>query len=291
MCASTTTSQPSKNAGSNSSPLEVIGVGTGRLEKHHLVGGGHLRVDDGRQRGVVDRDQFGAIRCGVTGLGEDDGDGLTDVADPVGGQHGLDDAVPESRPGRGKLKVGVRQHRHHAVDRQRLGGIDGAEFAVGDRRTDEDGVQRARQSVVDEVFGVGGAGGEEDRDPRPGPPGYRGCSSSPTLRVDHHARPPRGRRQDGKQWLRRPHYRTGIRALVAGPVRTVRQIRVKPTARRSAVQTTSLHRTLLSRQRPEATQTVSPNPHARYAPAQTHVAAADLPGSSTEARTLKMGVR
>ena len=76
------------------------------------VGQRLLRVDDGRQRVVLDVDEVERVAGDVRALGDDAGDLLALEADLVGGQHRLGVA-------------GQGRHPRQVVGRQRLAGDDG----------------------------------------------------------------------------------------------------------------------------------------------------------------------
>ena len=74
-----------------------------------------LRVDDDRQRVVLDDDLLGGVDDAVLVAADHDGDGLADVLDGVARQ----------RPRLGRLDLDARRHprhRHRAVECQVLGG-------------------------------------------------------------------------------------------------------------------------------------------------------------------------
>ncbi len=92
-----------------------------RRVEQDLVAEGRLGVDDDGERVVVDVDQFGRVGTLVVGVGDDGGDGLTDVADHAGGQ-------PRSMHG-------VEQQAGHiegvVVEVDVVGGEDGHDAGAG----------------------------------------------------------------------------------------------------------------------------------------------------------------
>ena len=112
-----------------------------------------LCVHDGRERLVVDLDEFEGISCDVAGVGDHESHLLPLEAHLVGGQHGLRVVGQRRHPRQVEgLKHCAGDHRVHA--RQRFGrrGIDRADSRMGVRAAQDGAVQHARQvDVVDIV--------------------------------------------------------------------------------------------------------------------------------------------
>ena len=119
--------------------------------------------DDGRQRLVVDLDQFGGVDRLVVGLGDDEGDIVADHAHPILDQsrvarpiaRGAVAALESARNGKiaeaGFLVVGPGQHREHAGRRLGLRGVDRADARVGMRRAQHVAERHAGKHHVGDV--------------------------------------------------------------------------------------------------------------------------------------------
>ncbi len=121
-------------------------VGADRLElQRRVVGEGLLDVGDGRQVVVVDVDQLGGIHRLGAGLGDDEGDGVADVADLVdreGRAPRLVVDVGEAREGLTAQVVGGVDGQHPRRS-GRLGRVDPGDPGVPERAAHEDRVGHA----------------------------------------------------------------------------------------------------------------------------------------------------
>ena len=115
-----------------------------------------VRVDDDRQRLVVDEDGGDAVGRDVPGRRDDRGDLLRLVHDRVGRQHHLLVAGQRRHPVEaGLLEVGAGDDREHAGDLERLGGVDALDRRVGVRAADDVQPELAGQvEVVDVLAGA-----------------------------------------------------------------------------------------------------------------------------------------
>jgi hypothetical protein len=122
-----------------------IGAGRGEQKRGVRRRSCH-RVDNDRQRAVVDGDELGGVLGLRGGRGDHDGDDLADEPDDIGGErHAVVIAGDELAEGRVEhlrcLDVGSRQHRDDAGRGCRIGHVDPVDPRVRDVRADEDSVQ------------------------------------------------------------------------------------------------------------------------------------------------------
>ena len=118
-------------------------------------------VDHGRQRLILDRDQFGGVLGGGSGLGDHHGDGFADMHRPLAGERGpvRQDQGLAAAPGerwmapeaRDPFHVFRRQHAEHAGRTARGGYVDADNPRKGMRRTDEIGIRLARFGDIGRV--------------------------------------------------------------------------------------------------------------------------------------------
>ncbi len=151
-------------------PAEV-GLGLGREAHHHvradvgeqqhLVAPRLLRVDDHRQRVVVDQDQVGGVLAAGAVLGDHRHDRLAHVAHGPPGDEGPAHALGvrgvggRRQPELGEIVTG--HDGQHAGRSLGLGHVDGGDPGVGERRPDVGEPRRARQG---DVLDVGAALGQ-----------------------------------------------------------------------------------------------------------------------------------
>src|SRR5581483_6444413 len=108
-----------------------------------------LNRGDRGQRGVVDLDQLGRVLRLVAVRGDDYGDRLADVADPVASERVLQAVLQtgvrgQTQGDRGQVsrQVGGGEHRGDAGPRQRPARVDGPNLGVRVRAADDDGVEQ-----------------------------------------------------------------------------------------------------------------------------------------------------
>jgi hypothetical protein len=136
-----------------------VGVG------EHLVLGGLLEVQRGRQLVVLHVDELSGIACLGGAASDDHGDDLAGEGDPVAGHRRVagGDLVGGDRPGVDAhahlvTEVGARQDGDH-VGRGRGGrGVDADDLGVGERAAHHREVQHARKH---DVVGPAGATGDQ----------------------------------------------------------------------------------------------------------------------------------
>ena len=132
------------------------------------VRGRLVRIHHGRQRFVVDVDQLERIVGLVVRFGDDHGDGVTNVADDIGGDGAIRrDVQPgirqEPRAGNAlEARFGVRpgEHRHHAGRGLGATGIQAANPRVSVRAPQDCRVQHPGEG---EIGGVASRAGQEPR--------------------------------------------------------------------------------------------------------------------------------
>ena len=129
------------------------------VDDRSAVGERGLRVDDGMERLVVDRDELGRVLRGGTRVCDDDGDGVALVARlvrcerPVHRRGGVLGRQPGGRKRRLPVvrQVGAGEDGDDAVGRGGLRGVDALDLRVRVRAADDGHVDRARKRhVVDE---------------------------------------------------------------------------------------------------------------------------------------------
>ena len=118
-------------------------------------------VDHGRQRLILDRDQFAGVLGGGSGLGDHHGDRLADMHRPLAGERGpvRQDQGLAAAPGERRVAPEARDPRHvlcseHAKHAGRAAGggrVDADNSRKGMRRTDEIGVGLARFGDIGRV--------------------------------------------------------------------------------------------------------------------------------------------
>ncbi len=116
------------------------------------VGHGLRRVDDRRERLVLDVDRLAGVLGDVGVVGDDAGDLLALEADLVGGQHGLGVVAEGGHPGEvaGRHHL-AGEHQPDARDLVGLAGVDAGDPGVGERAAEDLHVQHARQHHVVDV--------------------------------------------------------------------------------------------------------------------------------------------
>ena len=131
----------------------AIGVGL-RMQQRRVRLRCLDRIDDGRERPVLDLDRVEGVFGKVTVGGGDHRDRLADVADPAHRHAVVVDGVAETHDhGIGLARHVLAGHdRMHAGHLQCLRTVDGKDFGVWMGRAEKGGVQRSRpdRQVVDE---------------------------------------------------------------------------------------------------------------------------------------------
>ena len=134
-------------------PLHDVRPGIGKQQ--HLVSGARLRIDDDRQRVVVDDDQLGRVGRLISVLGDDRDDGLTDVPHrPLGHErtaHRLGKARVDVRREPELGQIVAREDGDHPWSGLRLVDVDRDDVRVRLGRAD---VREPRRVVEGEVVDV-----------------------------------------------------------------------------------------------------------------------------------------
>ena len=122
-------------------------------DQRRVVVEGRLGIDDRRQRVDLGPHRAGRVLALLVGLGEHDGDRLADEANSVDGERRPGEVVVdlhESVVGR-DAELGGGPHRDDARHPDRVLDVDRPDRAVGDARTDEDGLHGAFELKVGDV--------------------------------------------------------------------------------------------------------------------------------------------
>ena len=139
------------------------------LGDEHLAGGRGLHVENHWKRVVVDHHELGRVGAERRGLGDDDGNRLTDESDLAGGQDRTaeggreHDEAGRHVASREVQEIVVAVDGEHARRRLRFGGVDGKQPRVRHRGPDEHRVDRAGEQLVLHVGGVRTSDGQELR--------------------------------------------------------------------------------------------------------------------------------
>ena len=128
-------------------------VRAGSGEEQRLVLRGVLRLDDDRQRVVVDEHELRGVRAGGAVVADHDGDDVADEADGVRGDerpsHALVEPGERRRPERRQVDVGAGEDLD-AGKRRRGRGVDAPDAGVRQQRADEgDGGCALERQVLD----------------------------------------------------------------------------------------------------------------------------------------------
>jgi hypothetical protein len=105
---------------------------------------GELHIGDRRQDAVVDVHELGCVHCGGAGLGDHDGDRVTDVADLLAGERSAARGGVDLREGRKApvAELGGREDTDHARGSGGRRGVDRLDERVRDRAAHEHRVEQ-----------------------------------------------------------------------------------------------------------------------------------------------------
>ena len=123
--------------------------------QQHLVLRGLQRVDDGRQRVVLDDDELRCVGAGGAILAQDDRDDVSDEANDVRGDERARHPLLEDRDGRGAHRTGVDVGAGQDLHvREGLGGalVDAGDASVREQRAHERDGERPLQGQVLDVL-------------------------------------------------------------------------------------------------------------------------------------------
>jgi hypothetical protein len=138
-------------------------VGPHLREQPDLAGQGRHRIDQRRQRLILDGDDLGRVLALLGPLGEHDRHGLADEAHPVAREVGPDHGRVEPARDRRQVDVGADDHVHDAGAGAGRLDVDGQQPRVGHARPHVGSVDGTCEAAIPDVGAVGAAVGEQAR--------------------------------------------------------------------------------------------------------------------------------
>ena len=148
-------------------------------EQHCRVALGATRIDDGGQRLVLDVDELRGVLALVTPVGEDGRDRLADETYDAFREQRLAHLRRVDGQGRALVdgigEIGRGHDGHAARHVERCAGIDRHDPRVRDGGAHDGQPQRSGETLVVQVLGVDGAGGQELGILEAFAPAYREC--------------------------------------------------------------------------------------------------------------------